>query len=793
MQSVLDAKFQHVQKIQAHLHTKKKMLQLLQLRQGGDGEHADAATAESTTTTAATTVMDAIYDDMDNIGSKVVELLRRTETVLDRVSSHNKQWIMSGNNSRKKKGATTDETATTTLAENNDDNDSTSKYSLGLEARLHNLMREEIDRRDRYQNHVINSIESSLDEEEENDEDEASPYITYTELTDLLSPDHFHQIFTEHSMYALHESLMEMTSQFMQIHVENETNAWNQRSSGFDLLKYYKEEYNLATQEVMQQVQLVATANEKNGQCLSISQSLEMAARALIEHNSYDGTNNGNMVDHANYNNGGSVVYELTSGAYVPPPRNGVGGNGASGELSQREMYELAKQAMFDEHVETMYYQQHSINSQYSYLEHGHRKESILSTWLWDPLSEMLETMDVWKWYTSFQMGALRPYLPEDWERVLDRVFSDQSSSSTWSDYTPRGIVDVLIPDYVHHALGLQNNANFGRWYGRTTSPEVAISDGYSKGGGSGSDGKSYTAMPRGHCYPLSMRAEDDPSLSLIDSSSSSSLLIGPKYTVRLPYPIYIDAVTFEHRSFPLPKQNSRGGESAPRWIRVVGFPPCSTKGREDYEEVDVDADECAVRGFDIAKPIDLGSFEYKRILPETGDLNGSEGLGEDEDEKEDESFRNEIERRRSIQTFAVKGGRWKPTSLLNNDSTDDKSEMIEEYDSRDPRQCSEDSESCEASLEENKHDELELEEDESLPVGQCAPPKDVDSVPSCGVNTSSRLSTTSKKRRGSSSTTSAGQRQIVEAVSFIIEENWGNRDYTCLYRVRVHGDAVRG
>jgi hypothetical protein len=30
-----------------------------------------------------------------------------------------------------------------------------------------------------------------------------------------------------------------------------------------------------------------------------------------------------------------------------------------------------------------------------------------------------------------------------------------------------------------------------------------------------------------------------------------------------------------------------------------------------------------------------------------------------------------------------------------------------------------------------------------------------------------------------------------VKAVSFIVEENWGNADYTCLYRVRVHGDKV--
>jgi hypothetical protein len=34
------------------------------------------------------------------------------------------------------------------------------------------------------------------------------------------------------------------------------------------------------------------------------------------------------------------------------------------------------------------------------------------------------------------------------------------------------------------------------------------------------------------------------------------------------------------------------------------------------------------------------------------------------------------------------------------------------------------------------------------------------------------------------------GERNIVAAVSFIIEENWGNPEYTCLYRVQVHGYA---
>jgi SUN domain-containing protein 1/2 len=32
---------------------------------------------------------------------------------------------------------------------------------------------------------------------------------------------------------------------------------------------------------------------------------------------------------------------------------------------------------------------------------------------------------------------------------------------------------------------------------------------------------------------------------------------------------------------------------------------------------------------------------------------------------------------------------------------------------------------------------------------------------------------------------------EVVAAIRLEIESNWGNEDYTCLYRFRVHGDPI--
>ena len=118
--------------------------------------------------------------------------------------------------------------------------------------------------------------------------------------------------------------------------------------------------------------------------------------------------------------------------------------------------------------------------------------------------------------------------------------------------------------------------------------------------------------------------------------------------------------------------------------------------------------------------------------------------------------------RRRSIQTFRVKGGKWKPNALLDND------ESLEDHAAGEITNTSTETEP-----------ELEPEPEGELQPGQCTPPKDEDSMPSCGDDTQP------------ASLSSSERRYVVEAVSFIVEENWGNADFTCLYRVRVHGDAA--
>lgn len=697
--------------------------------------------------------MEELYEDMDYVGTKVVELTRRTESVLGRLADYNR-LVLNGHR---------------LLDE------------VGLEKRLEHVLKEELQRRDRYnatmiQDGMATDASSSGDDDDDTvsaTEAEAeiqndnalptipSPYISLTRLNDLLSPK---SVITP-SETLLQTSLSTLANQLVQQHLSNSHAMWNDRTS--QITNRYETQYE-ALEQKLQNLSFGA-----NNECLAISHAAKLVGKALLEH-SNDGTN---LVDVAKYETGASVVYELTSNSYVPPPRNDESPQSGG----TRAVYEYEKQKMFDSQTRKMYHQQQSM------LHQDANGKTALSHQFWD----WVEKLNVWEGYTSFQFKALRPYLPQDWERVLDGL-SEKLGNRLWSEYTARGAMDALVPDYVYHSLGMSNDVNFGRVFGRTVSPEVAISAGFSKSGvagggeGSGNEG-GWMAKPMGHCYPLSMRPEDDPALSLLGEfhDNDASLVIGPKYTVRLPHAVYIDAVTLEHRSFPLPKgslEHAKGGESAPRWVRVVGYPPCSINTEAEEEE---EHDKCGERGFDLLRPIDLGYFEYQRITV-TGREDDYGGSDDDEEEEGNDAFSNG--RRRSIQTFAVKGGTYKPSSLFDEDTAQDVSSPGDEYDSADPRQCSEDSSSCQAPpLEE----EPELEPEYSLPEpGQCAPPKDDHSEPSCGGDEATPATATSS----SSTTTSSGaQRQVVEAVSFIIEENWGNSDYTCLYRVRVHGDAVQG
>ena len=621
----------------------------------------------------------AVFSKMDAVSLNLLTLIKRTEDVTRRVGELNSASLLAAVQG------------------------SDSGEEGGLEQRLKNAMKHEIERRDRFATAIVaKSSDGKLDGDNDTDtlvnDDDAKPYMTIEQLS---------RLFSNENVIRPSENDLKMKFMLLAEHLMEQRNI--------DEDAFWKEHFEKLPRKLKEQLQEMKS--NQDDKCISAPSVVKLVASAVTTHYHDGGTNM--MDDMASYENGGSVVYELTSAPYQPPPRN-----------NQQQQQQTSSSLSLDKEMERMYYKQ--------------KHDGIIAA---------MENIDFWGWYTNFKFDSLRKYLPDDWERLLDRL----SSSSNWGEYTPRGVIDALIPDYVYHAFGISNTANYGSVYGRTASPEVAITAGYSKVGGGG----GWSAKVLGNCYPLSMRPENDPILLLlsrhtyledgvdvVDEDVKTSFLAGPKYTVRLPSSIYIDAVSVEHRAFPLPQSvlaaGVRGGESAPRWFRVVGFPPCDLDDYNHGHDNMIDVEEksgCVKLGFDINRPIDLGSFEYYpvRVSGREDDYGG--GAGSNEKSKSDR-------RRRSIQTFAVKGGKVKELGEKEEKSDNRSTNLIAE----------------------------ELEGEEEIPAGSCAPPKELDEIPSCGEAHSSAQS----------------ERQLVSAVSFIIEENWGNNEYTCLYRVRVHGDSIQ-
>ncbi len=121
---------------------------------------------------------------------------------------------------------------------------------------------------------------------------------------------------------------------------------------------------------------------------------------------------------------------------------------------------------------------------------------------------------------------------------------------------------------------------------------------------------------------------------------------------------------------------------------------------------VDADEEECGKLGFDISQPIELGSFED---YPVTAAERGYDYAGEDVDVA---SNSDSERRRRSIQTFTVKGG------TVTESGIEEKGDDVEILSSNEPQ--------------------LEVE-DYEIPAGSCAPPKEPDDVPSCGAEVTSQ------------------------------------------------------
>jgi len=695
-------------------------------------ERQSSLQAELNDNTVDTTVpyemgsTEAVHESMDDVSLKLLALIQRTEDVMRRVGQYNRAELLGSSDG----------------SSNNENNHSGS----GLQERLTNVKKDEIERRDRFLKTTQQQQQESSgdhDDSSEDDDDEShttsanikNDYMTITQLDQLLSTTN---ILTP-SENELKSKLTALAMNMMEQRTSNDADFWKNH---FATLPRMIQEH--VQHQRQQQVLLKSNGGDNDGECIHIPSAVQLVANALALHYQDGGVG---MMDVASYENGGSVMYELTSSPYQPSPRNNI-------HVGQADEQEFG----VDKATERMYHEQQH-NDMMMMMNGGESGGGITQK-----IDTEIDKIDIWNWYTNFKLDSIRKYLPNDWERALDRLSSSGylgTSTNNWGEYTPRGIVDAIIPDYIYHAFGISNTASYGSVYGRTASPEVAITAGYSKVGG-GAGGGGWSAKALGNCYPLSMRPEHDPVLSLLsrdahsmgaedmdgEEDSSISSLVGPKYTVRLPYPIHIDAVSVEHRAIPLPQRvlndGVRGGESAPRWVKVVGFPPCDD-GNGNLIEAD-DEEECDKLGFDISQPIELGSFEYHPVTVSGREDDYGGGDVEETSSSDSDSDR----RRRSIQTFAVKGGKVKASGM---EETGGDADSL-------------------------SSDEPDFEvEDYEIPAGSCAPPKEPDDVPSCGGDMSS--------------SSDESERQVVSAVSFIIEENWGNNDYTCLYRVRVHGEPI--
>jgi hypothetical protein len=114
---------------------------------------------------------------------------------------------------------------------------------------------------------------------------------------------------------------------------------------------------------------------------------------------------------------------------------------------------------------------------------------------------------------------------------------------------------------------------------------------------------------------PTSMKLQIVPNAEIILSSDLSLGSCWPldgqhgRVTLLLPYPVIPDEFTIEQypTQFDGDSYLQLDQSSAPRMLRIVGYPPCV-------------AHDCISKGFDTKTHIDLGTFEYKLVNSQNSD-----------------------------------------------------------------------------------------------------------------------------------------------------------------------------
>jgi Sad1 / UNC-like C-terminal len=205
-------------------------------------------------------------------------------------------------------------------------------------------------------------------------------------------------------------------------------------------------------------------------------------------------------------------------------------------------------------------------------------------------------------------------YIPEDWENFL--------LPKDWQYW------DVSIPSYLLHTFGWKRGA--------TAPPETIL----------------HSLTLPGSCWPM---------------QGASG-----KVTFALLYPVKVSAISFDHASKLLLPNYKEQMKSAPKNVKVVGYPPCTGK--------------CAGLSFDLNDKKTLANIMY--------DMEGP-----------------------TVQTFTIAAGK-----VADNSNG-----------------------SCSAA------------------TSSCKGPAEI----------------------------WATIEDVVSAIQVEIIDNWGNQDYTCLYRVRVHGEPA--